>query len=394
MENRKQRTLLFRRHCSPIEVKLLRALRDLNWKGAGPHQAGFLLEELGVNPEHHFAFARLMKSIQEHNPDFELLGAGSPFVSQNELELLGTLSSFSRKKSQVRGEPTPAGLPDAMATLFGACGMALRIGGVIMKSRPIPAYTSLPDMQVTARPLHHHPRPRPAKVVEVLEVSSRLRRIVVAGVSLFDFPEGKPGNWVKLFLEGSNEGVSVGRAYSILEWNSERRRMTFDMALHGGGPMSQWAANARVGDRLSLSGPRGGFLENNPGSWLLLAGDESALAAIQAIMAQTTPEKELHVFIEVSAESEIIELPPRPNAVIRWLLRDSETPETSSTIYEAIRCSPLPNRSGGAWVAGESGVVKKIRQHLLRERGFNAEDVQAAAFWKKGEVDFKDLAVG
>jgi len=34
-------------------------------------------------------------------------------------------------------------------------------------------------------------------------------------------------------------------------------------------------------------------------------------------------------------------------------------------------------------VAGESGVVKKIRQHLFRERGFNAEDVQAAGFWKK-----------
>ncbi|WP_397453178.1 siderophore-interacting protein [Pseudomonas sp. NA-150] len=353
-----------------------------------------MLEELGVNPEHNFTFARLMKSILEYNPDFELLGPGSPFVSQNELELLGALSSFSRKKSRMQGEVASAQLPGAMATLFGACGMALRIGGVIMKSRPIPASTSLPDMEVRARSLHHHPRLRPAKVVDVIEVSPRLRRIVVTGVSLFDFPEGRPGHWVKLFLEASNNGVPVGRAYSILEWDAESRRMTFDMALHCGGPMSQWAANARIGDRLSICGPRGGLVENNTRSWLLLAGDESALAAIQAIMAQSTPEKELHVFIEVSRESEIIEIPARPNSVIQWLLRDSENPETSSTMYEAIRCSPLPNQSGGAWVAGESGVVKKIRQHLLRERGFNAEDVQAAGFWKKGEVDFKDLAVG
>ncbi|EPJ79831.1 hypothetical protein IV02_24140 [Pseudomonas syringae] len=394
MESRNQRTLLSRRHCAPLEVKLLKALRALNWNSAGPHQAGFLLEELGVNPEHHFAFARLMKSIQEHNPDFELLGPGSPFISQNELELLGALSSFSRKKPQMQGEPASAGLPEAMATLFGACGMALRIGGVIMKSRPIPAFTSLPDMEATTRPLRHHARLRPAKVVEVLEVSPRLRRIVVAGVSLFDYPDGRPGHWVKLFLEGSNEGVPVGRAYSVREWDAESRRMTFDIALHCGGPMSQWAANARVGDRLSLSGPRGGLVENNARSWLLLAGDESALAAIQAIMARTTAEKELYVFIEVSSESEILEFPARPNAVVRWLLRDAENPETASTMYEAIRCSSLPNQSGGAWVAGESGVVKKIRQHLLRERGFNAEDVQAAGFWKKGEVDFKDLAVG
>jgi len=170
---------------------LLRALRALNWKSAGPPQAGFLLEELGINREHHFAFARLMKSIQEHNPDFELLGPRSLFISQNELELLGALSSFSRKKSKVQGEPAPAGLPEAMATLFGACGMALRIGGVIMKPRPIPAFTSLPDMEVTARPLRHHARLRPAKVVEVLEVSPRLRRIVVNGVSLFDYPDGR-----------------------------------------------------------------------------------------------------------------------------------------------------------------------------------------------------------
>jgi NADPH-dependent ferric siderophore reductase len=353
-----------------------------------------LLEELGVNPEHNFTFARLMKSIQEHNPDFELLGPGSRFVSQNELELLGVLSSFSRKKSQMPGKVTPAQLPEMMATLFGSCGMALRIGGVLMKSRPIPAFTSLPDMEVTASPLHHHPRLRPAKVVQVLEVSPRLRRIVVTGVSLFDFPEGRPGHWVKLFLEANKDRVPVGRAFTILEWDAERRRMTFDIALHCGGPVSQWAANARVGDRLSISGPRGGLVENNPRSWLLLAGDESALASIQAIMAQSTPEKELYVFIEVSGESDIIEFPARPNSVIRWLLRDSENPETSSTMYEAIRCSPLPNQSGGAWVAGESGVVKKIRQHLLRERGFNADDVQAAGFWKKGEVDFKDLAVG
>lgn len=394
MASRKQRLLLSRHHCSPVEVRLLKALRALTWKDAWPNQAGFLLEELGVNTEHNFAFARLMKSIREYNPDFELLGPGSPFLSQNELELLSALSSFSRKKSQMQDEVAPVQLPEAMATLFGACGMALRIGGVIMKSRPIPAFTSLPDMQVTARPLHHHSRLRPAKVVEVLEVSPRLRRIVVTGVSLFDFPEGRPGHWVKLFLETRNGSGAVGRAYSVLKWDAERRRMSFDMGLHGGGPMSQWAANARVGDRLSISAPRGGLVENNPRSWMLLAGDESALAAIQAIMAQTTPEKELHVFIEVGRESEIIDFPARPNAVIRWLLRDAENPETSSTMYEAIRCSPLPNQAGRAWVAGESGAVKKIRQHLLRERGFNAEDVQAAGFWKKGEVDFKDLAVG
>jgi len=393
MESRQQRPLLSRRHCSPVEVRLLRALRSLSWKGAWPAQAGFLLEELGVNPEHHFAFARLMKSIREFNPDFELLGPASPFVSQNERELLGALSSFSRKKIQKQGEVGPA-LPEAMATLFGACGMALRIGGVILKSRPVPAFTSLPGMEVTAGPLHHHPRLRPAKVVQVLEVTPRLRRIVVTGVSLFDFPEGRPGHWVKLFLDTSTDGVAVGRAYSILDWDAVSRRMTFDIALHGGGPMSQWAANARVGDRLSISGPRGGLAENNSRSWLLLAGDESALGAIQAIMAKTTAEKELYVFIEVSKESEIIEIPARPNAVIRWLLRDAENPETSSTLYETIRCSPLPNQSGAAWVAGESGVVKKIRQHLLRERGFDAEDVQAAGFWKKGKVDFKDLAVG
>jgi NADPH-dependent ferric siderophore reductase len=352
-----------------------------------------LLEELGINSDHHFTFARLIKSIRMLNPDFELLGPASPFVSQNERELLGALSSFSRKKIDMQGEVAPT-LPEAMAKLFAACGMALRIGGVIMKSRPIPAFTSLPGMEVTADPLHHHPRLRPARVVEVLEVTPHLRRIVVTGVSLFDFPEGRPGHWVKLFLDVSNDGAPVGRAYSILEWDAGSRRMTFEMALHGGGPMSLWAINARVGDRLSISGPRGGFAENNTRSWLLLAGDESALAALQAIMAQTTPEKELYVFIEVSKESEIIEIPARPNSVIRWLLRDSETPETSSTLHEAIRCSPLPNQAGAAWVAGESSVVKKIRQHLLRDRGFDAEDVQAAGFWKKGKVDFKDLAVG
>lgn len=181
MDNQRRRLLLARRHCSPVEVRLLRALRSLSWNGAWPNQAGFLLEELGVNPEHHFTFARLMKSIRDLNPDFELLGPASPYVSRNELELLGTLGAFSRKKIQTQGKVAPA-LPEAMVTLFGSCGMALRIGGVIMRSRPSPVFTSLPGMEVPAGPLHHHPRLRPAKVVAVLEVTPRLRRIVVTGV--------------------------------------------------------------------------------------------------------------------------------------------------------------------------------------------------------------------
>jgi NADPH-dependent ferric siderophore reductase len=52
------------------------------------------------------------------------------------------------------------------------------------------------------------------------------------------------------------------------------RTLTIDFAIHLAGP-HQWAAAAKVGDRLDIGGPRGSAVVPDDFDWYLLIGDEA-----------------------------------------------------------------------------------------------------------------------
>src|SRR4051812_17144384 len=91
----------------------------------------------------------------------------------------------------------------------------------------------------------------------------------------------------------------VVRTYTVRAWDQERHELTIDFVVHGDhGVAGPWAAAARPGDRIFLSGP-GGAYGPDPLAWHLLAGDESALPAIAAAIDALDPAARGHVLIEV-----------------------------------------------------------------------------------------------
>src|SRR5688500_6398747 len=113
-----------------------------------------------------------------------------------------------------------------------------------------------------------------------------------AGLGLADWPTGPDwyGEWRALPEERRN----ALRTYSIRAWRPEPREMDVYFVLHGStGPASAWAEQAAVGDEVALIAPNarfpgatGGFEWHPPAdsSCLLLAGDETAVPAICAIV--------------------------------------------------------------------------------------------------------------
>ncbi|MFJ3957205.1 siderophore-interacting protein [Arthrobacter sp. NPDC090010] len=222
---------------------------------------------------------------------------------------------------------------------------------------------------------------------------------------------------------------------------------------HGAGPAASWAAEAKVGDRLTIIGPNNraahcitaqtyGGIEWRPGlaQRVLLAGDETAVPAICAILESLPAYLSGHAFLEVPEAGDFQDIRTAADVEITWLARGASIGRSrphGEVLQEAVRRAiPLPGhtRLGGAtgagvgtepgevdvdaqilwdtpqlldpaevkatrvpdspsgalpfyaWVAGEAGVVKEVRRYLVRDVGLDRKQVAFMGYWRHGRV--------
>lgn len=377
-----QRNFFSINKCSHDEQKLLKALRALNWEGSWPTQAGFLLEEIGIYSVHAFPFVRLIPAIIAIAPDFSLLGPASPFVSKDEIELLSALGHAARSKSK-NITMTPL-LPTDVQTLLAICGDELRLAKVNIKPRAV--LNSFKELVAHATE-QYSPKLAPilVKVVSVNQITPSFQRIVFAGEALATFQLQYPAQWIKVFLPNSD---MQGRAYTIRHFDENQKQLTLDIATHHQGLISSWAKQAKVGDELYITPPRGGFKDLDKDGWLLLLADETGIPSMATILEQLPAHLKVYVFIEISSEAEKQQLTTQADATIKWLFKNTH----KDSLKTVLKASSLPTTQGYAWIAAEASVIRGVRTQLLKEQGFSLANIQTTGYWKLGEKDHKDLA--
>lgn len=226
-----------------------------------------------------------------------------------------------------------------------------------------------------------------AEVLAVTRVSPHAQRITVGGAEVADFVQideaNAPAAWVKVSLPGG-----ASRAYTIRCTDRQAGTLDLEFVLHGGhghgGPLSGWAEGARVGDRLGLSGPRdGGFHPPTDARWMLLAGDATALPAMQAIAAGLPAGLDVEVCVEVASpdDRQTFHSPAMPH--VRWLEASSVPGAALSWALMNQRPSSAP---GYVWMAGESGAMRALRGYYLQSLGLASDRVSAKGYWKVGEA--------
>lgn len=256
-------------------------------------------------------------------------------------------------------------------------------------------------------------------------------------------------NWLQLdaAVRGSMRTYTVRSA----RCSGADPEIDVDFVLHfdeqgRGGPASSWAADAKPGDRVSIIGPNVahcvtaesyGGIEWRPGMarHILLAGDETAVPAITAILESLPADITGHALLEVpsgtdeqpvSTESsvqvtwlprgarphgELLEaavrsavalpgwasvagapVPPRPqiedvnvDETILW-----ETPQRLTPT--AVQGTPNPHTPSGAlpfyaWIAGEAAVVRGLRRYLVTEAGIDRKQVAFMGYWRSGRAE-------
>ncbi len=235
-----------------------------------------------------------------------------------------------------------------------------------------------------------------AKVVRASDLTPRMRRVTLGGEALRSLVgECLPADAIKLYLPepgdaalpakflmlpGRRKPVNV-RAYTIRHFRAETLELDLDILLHGDSPGSVWARTVQPGEQIGFIGPRHDYRGAPNAEWQVLAGDESALPAIAAILESLPEEARAHAFIEVHDQADEVPLEVRADVNLTWLHRGDAPAKDSTLLEAALKAFSLPNEKGYCWVAGNSRVVKSIRKHLTDEWHFTKDQMFTMGYW-------------
>ncbi|NJP33654.1 siderophore-interacting protein [Micromonospora thermarum] len=215
------------------------------------------------------------------------------------------------------------------------------------------------------------------------------------------------------------------RTYTVRAVRPELSEVDVDLVLHGdGGPASRWARRVRPGDGIAILGPDAGFDGDHGGiefrppaaGHLLLAGDETAVPAICAILERLPVTAEGRVLLEVPEADDVLPVTAPPGVTVSWLARrgDRHGARLVPAVSDAA-AALLAGATGGAeepvadvdvdaeilwevpapaapvpvyaWLAGEAGVIRALRRHLVTERGLARSAVAFMGYWRIGRAD-------
>ncbi len=256
--------------------------------------------------------------------------------------------------------------------------------------------------------VRHELKFRVAKVVATERLTPKMARITVEAEELSSFVSLGYDDHCKLFFadtggadfpvptRGENGLVfpdgqrPQSRDYTPRFHDNAAKTLTLDFVLHGDGPASTWAQNAKPGDAIGVGGPRGSFVLRGDFDWYLLVGDETALPAIARRLEELPRDAKAVALIEVADTGEVQTIDAPAGAEIKWVSREGAEPGDPSLLLAAARTVELPQGDGYIFIAGESAMSKAVRAYFVDECEHNPDWIKAAGYWQAGTQDFDD----
>ncbi|MEU8087417.1 siderophore-interacting protein [Micromonospora sp. NPDC049101] len=238
-----------------------------------------------------------------------------------------------------------------------------------------------------------------------------------------DLPQG--ADWYATWRALPEHRRPPIRTYTVRAVRPHLAEVDVDLVLHGdGGPATRWARRVGAGDQIAIVGPDSAYegdhggaeFRPSAGSSLLLAGDETAVPAIASICERLPREARGVVLLEVPDADDVLPLAAPPGVEVRWLPRGDDAHgsrlvpavtvaagellapgATAATapvadvdvdteilweVPDEVTVTPLY-----AWLAGEAGVIRNLRRHLVAERGLDRRAVAFMGYWRLGRAD-------
>ena len=249
---------------------------------------------------------------------------------------------------------------------------------------------------------------RPPRRVEVSRIeilSPAMRRITLTGAELDGFAPPGPASYIKLIfpepgqtepvrpLPDGPRAVSM-RTYTPLVVRPDVLEVDVDFVLHGEGPASTWAAQARIGQVLFLMGPGPGYAVDADATHHLLIADDSALPAVETILAALPAGVQAQVLLEVISADEQRPLHSAAALDVRWLPRGVDHRSAGQPLEKALRSLPPIAPDTRIYLACEAAAMRRLRQLLIDELGVERSRIVGRGYWKLDVVNHPDHDYG
>lgn len=246
----------------------------------------------------------------------------------------------------------------------------------------------------------HPVKTRVLTIKSMMQVTSRIKRITFTSDELSDFISLSPDDHIKAFFPYPGEDKPVMpvmglngpaipeggrkpimRDYTPVRYDNTARELDLEFVLHGDGPGSQWAQNAKVGQTLTIGGPRGSRVVPYNFDWYLMIGDESAIPSFARRLKELPQDSLAVVVIETEDASNKIELEHNGKAEIHWIYRNGRPAGQAEELKQKISNLPIFNGDYFAWIALEKSCAMQIKELLITIRGGREEWIKATGYW-------------
>lgn len=235
---------------------------------------------------------------------------------------------------------------------------------------------------------------RELNVLRAGRVSAGFQRIVLGGEALEGFNSRGFDDHTKVFFPApgttfvppvvTEEGIDWGdgvrpqaRDYTPL-YNDEKNELVLDFFVHDGGIASNWAVEAKVGDKLTIGGPRGSLVVPEDYAWQLYVCDESGMPALRRRLegiAKLPVRPAIHAIVTVGDASYKDYLAHLSEFNITWVIGHSE-----QAVSEHLAALTVPEEDYFIWLTGEGKVVKSLSRQFETD-AIDPQLVRASAYW-------------
>lgn len=233
--------------------------------------------------------------------------------------------------------------------------------------------------------VRHELKRRSLTVSNIEKITPGMLRIELAGEDLADFVSLAPDDHIKIFVAGAGEEMER-RDYTPRRYDNDARTLVIDFAIHEAGPATQWALDARLGDRLEIGGPRGSAVVSNEIKNWLLIGDETALPAIGRRIEETGGDAHVTAIVAVADAAEHQVFQTDAQLETHWAHRPLSQATDASALLAILRTVELAPGTF-VWIAAEASVTRALRAYLVEERGYPLSWIKASGYWVKGKAD-------
>ncbi|HHA2300776.1 TPA: siderophore-interacting protein [Enterobacter asburiae] len=235
---------------------------------------------------------------------------------------------------------------------------------------------------------------RELTVLRVERPSAGFQRIVLGGEQLEGFSSHGFDDHTKVFFPApgavfvppvvTDEGIDWGdgvrpqtRDYTPL-YDEANHELVLDFFVHDGGIASRWAVEAKVGDRLTIGGPRGSLVVPEDYAWQLYVCDESGMPALRRRLesiAKLPVRPEIHAVVTVGDDSYKDYLAHLSEFNITWVVGHSE-----QAVADHLAALTVPGEDYFIWLTGEGKVVKTLSRQFETD-AIDQQLVRASAYW-------------